>query len=61
MRLLCNSILQNDNVPCADKTIKYERENSVLKLEYGDAIRLDQAGFLRIFHAFFAELESKFL
>lgn len=58
--MFCNSILTNRGVLCADKTIKYEPETSVLKLQIGDEIRLDQGRFVLLFKAFFAELEHKF-
>jgi hypothetical protein len=60
VRLLCNSILRNDNVLCADKTIRFKPEASVLKLQVGEEIRLDQADFRLIFGAFFAEIEKKY-
>ncbi len=58
--MLGTSILQNGNVLAADKTIKYRPEQSVLKLELGDEIRLDLAGFTQLFHAYFSEIELKF-
>ena len=60
VRMLCTSILQNGNVLAADKTIKYRAEQSVLKLELGDEIRLDLARFTLLCHAYFAEIELKF-
>ena len=60
VRLLCTSILRNHGVFCADKTIKYTPETSVLKLRIGDEIRLDEARFLQLVDAFFAELRRKF-
>jgi hypothetical protein len=60
VRMLCTSILHNGNVLAADKTIKYRPEQSVLKLQLGDEIRLDLARFTQLFHAYFAEIELKF-
>jgi hypothetical protein len=60
VRLLCNSILRNDNVLCDHKTIRFKPEASVLKLQVGEEIRLDQADFRLIFGAFFAEIEKKY-
>ncbi len=58
--MLCNSILQNEGVLSADKTIKFKPETSVLKLQIGDEIRLDDAQFSLIFRAFFTEIQQKF-
>jgi hypothetical protein len=60
VRMLCNSILRNHGVLCADKTIKYKPETSVLKLRIGDEIAVDEAQFLLLFVAFFAEIQHKF-
>ncbi len=60
VRMLCTSILGNDGVLAADKTIKYTPEKSVLKLRIGDEIRLDEAQFRALFTAFFSEIERKF-
>jgi hypothetical protein len=61
VRMLCSSILTNHGVLCADKTIKYQPETSVLKLQLGDEIRLNEAQFLLLFHSFFSELQQKFI
>jgi hypothetical protein len=61
VRMLCNSILHNGNVFSTDKTIKFKPENSVLKLKFGDEVRLDPGEFRRLFEAYFAEIEKKFL
>jgi hypothetical protein len=58
--MLCTSILSNDGVLAPDKIIKYKPETSVLKLEIGDEIRLDEAQFRALFEAYFSELEAKF-
>ena len=60
VRMLCTSLLTNHGMLAADKTIKYEPESSVLKLEIGDEITLDRAEFRRLFEAYFAELEARF-
>lgn len=59
--MMCNSMMQNKSVMCADSTIKYNPAGSVLKYEIGDEINLNEADFLLISKAFFAEIESKFL
>ena len=60
VRMLCNSILGHDSVLTADKSIKYKPEASVLKLNIGDAIRIDEKQFMALSKAFFAELQRKF-
>ena len=40
VRMICNSVLTNDGVLVADKTIKWNPESSVLKLQAGSRIRL---------------------
>ncbi len=60
VRMLCTSILRNHGVLGADKTIKYKPETSVLKLQIGDEIRLDEAQFRALFEAFFSEIEARF-
>ena len=61
VRMLCNSILNNNSVMSADKTIKYAPANTVLKRALGDEIRLSEADFLDLSSAFFAEIERKYL
>jgi len=61
VRIMSNSMMHNNNVLTADNTIEYASENSVLKYRLGDEIRLDETGFLTLFDAFFAEMESKFV
>ena len=61
VRMLCHSMMNNRNVMCADKTIKYDPARSVLKYRIGDEIKLNEADFMRLSAAFFAELESKYL
>jgi hypothetical protein len=61
VRVLCNSLLQNDGALAADKTIKLKPAASVLGYEVGDEIKVTEADFVRLSEAFFAELESKFI
>ncbi len=61
VRLLSDSIMNNDNKMGVDKTIKYDPESSILKYKVGDEIKLSEAGFLLLNKAFFDEIESKFL
>jgi hypothetical protein len=60
VRVLCNSMLNNDNVFTADNSIKLKPEKSVLKYQFGDEIKVTEEDFLRIRDAYFAEVESKF-
>lgn len=60
VRVLCDSILRNDGLLAADKTIKLEPATSVLGYEVGDRIRLDQTAFSRLADGFFAEIEAKY-
>jgi len=61
VRMLCNSMMNNNNMMCADKTIKFDPAKSVLKYRIGDEIKLSEADFILLSSAFFAEIESKYL
>ena len=61
VRTLCNSMMSDNTIMCADKTIKYDPAKSVLKYRVGDKIRLNEADFILLSAAFFAEIESKYL
>ncbi len=60
VRMLCDSILENDGVLAANKTIKYDAASSVTKLAVGSQITLTLADFVRLYKAFFTELETRF-
>ena len=60
VRVLCNSILQNDGVMAADKTIRMKAERTVLQYDVGDEIRVSKSGFLELAEAFFAAIESTY-
>ncbi len=60
VRMICRSILTHGGVLGADKTIRYKPETSVVKLEIGDEIRLDEARFTALAEAFFAEIEQRY-
>jgi hypothetical protein len=60
VRLLSASLLTNDGVLTADKTIKYKAEQSVLGLDIGDTITVSEADFAKLAQAFLAEIEVKF-
>jgi hypothetical protein len=61
LRILVNSLLNNEGIMLADKSVKLDPKKSVLKFQVGDTIRLNEAQFVAIFHAYFAEIEAKFL
>jgi hypothetical protein len=60
VRVLCGSLLEHGGVFTADKSIKLTPEKSVLKLEYGQRIRLSESQFQQICKAFFEEIGRKF-
>ncbi len=60
VKMLCNSIINNQNKLSADKTIKYDAAKSVLKYKIGDQIKLNEADFLLMYTAFFVEIEKKY-
>ncbi len=59
--MLCSSLMHDNNILCADRTIQYDPAKSVLKLRIGDEIKLTQADFTRLVSAFLAEIEHKYL
>jgi len=61
VRMLCNSMMNSNGMMCADKTIRFDPAKSVLKYRVGDEIKLNEADFIRLSSAFFAEIESKYL
>jgi hypothetical protein len=60
VELLTESLMNNDGVLRGNKVVKYVPEQSVVKLNIGDRIRLTQAQFERLAKAFFTEIELKF-
>lgn len=61
VRMLCNSILSNNSILVADKTIKYDPARAVVKYEIGDQIKLTEDEFVRLSTAFLEDLEQKFV
>jgi hypothetical protein len=60
VRMICNSILTNDNKLLADNTIKYNADKSVLKIGFGQNIALTANDFVMLSNAYFDEMEKKF-
>jgi len=61
VRILCNSMMNNDNIMTADSTIRFNPAKSILKYKQGDEIRLTEEDFEQLSAAFFDEIESKYL
>jgi hypothetical protein len=61
VELLSDSLLNNRGVLRDNNVIKLIPDESVLKLDTGDRIRLSAAQFQRLSKAFFGEIESKFV
>lgn len=61
VEMLSDSLMNNDGILQASTVIKLIPDQSVLKLEIGDPIRLTAKDFERLSAAFFSELERKFL
>ncbi len=61
VRIICDSLMNNNGILRGDKQIRLTPERSVVKLHIGDPIRLTEEEFERLSAAFFAELERRFL
>jgi hypothetical protein len=61
VELLCDSLMNNEGVLRGSSVITLPPDQSVLKLNIGDPIRLTAADFERLSAAFFAEMERRFL
>jgi hypothetical protein len=61
VELMSDSLMNNDGVLRGNNVIKLVPDESVLKLELGDRIKLSAAQFERLSKAFLAEIEAKFL
>jgi hypothetical protein len=60
VELLVESLINNGGVLRGNNVIKFVPDQSVLKLQIGDRIRVTADDFERLSDAFFAELERKF-
>ncbi len=61
VEMLCDSLMSNNGILRGNNVIKFTPEQSVLKLNIGDPIRLTAEQFGRLSAAFFAEIERKFV
>ncbi len=61
VEMICDSSLNNNGIFRDSNVIKYIPDQSVVKLNVGDKIRITAEEFERLSAAFFAELECKFL
>jgi hypothetical protein len=61
VELMSDSLMNNDGVLRGNNVIKLIPDESVLKLNTGDRIRLKAAQFERLSKAFFTEIQSNFL
>jgi len=60
VRMLCNSIVDNNCIMQLDKTIKYDATKSVTGIKIGEEIKLNEAVFERLAREFFEEIEKKY-
>jgi hypothetical protein len=61
VELMSDSLMNNDGVLRGNNVIKVIPDQSVLKLNIGDQIRLSAAQFERLCKAFLIEIRSRFL
>ena len=61
VELMSDSLMNGDGVLHGNNVIKLNPDQSVLKLNIGDRIRLSAAQFERLSKAFFTEIQSKFV
>jgi hypothetical protein len=61
VELLVDSLINNGGVLRGNNVIKFVPDESVLKLQIGDRIRVSADDFERLAAAFFAELERRFV
>ena len=60
VRVLCNSMRDNDGEMAADTQIKLDPATSILGYAVGDQIALSLEDFQRLSKAFFTEIEAKY-
>ena len=60
VRIIADSVMLHDGIFTVEKVIKYQAETSVLGIEPGTAIVLDEKMFTDLAGAYFDEIEAKF-
>jgi hypothetical protein len=61
LELMVDALITNDGVLRENKVIKFDPEQSVVKLKIGDRVKLTAEEFERLSKAFFTDLAAKFL
>ena len=61
VELITDSLMNDAGVLSSGTVIKYEPEETVLKLDVGERIALRRAQFEKLAKAFYAEIEHKFM
>jgi hypothetical protein len=61
VELMSESLMNNDGVLRGNNVIKFVPDQSVLKLNIGDRIRLSAGHFERLYKAFLSDLQAKFV
>jgi hypothetical protein len=60
VRIVCNSITDNNGVVMADKTLRVKPAASVLGYEVGDEIKIGEEDFRRLAEGFLAEIAGRY-
>ena len=60
VRMLANSILEDEGVLKENSTIKYDAGKSITRIAIGDEIVMDGETFARLADAFFNEIERRY-
>lgn len=61
VRALATSLLENGGVLAVEKSMRLKPETSVLGLQAGDQIAIDETSFVKLADAFFTEVEKRFV
>ncbi len=60
VRLICAAITENKGIFTQNKTMKYDANNSVLKFNYGDEVRITIEEFSKLNEGFIEQIKIKF-